>query len=349
MKRLSVIIPVYNVEPYIEKCLRSLGNQDIPENDYEIICINDGSPDNSLKIIQELQKEYDNIIVIDQQNQGVSRARNNGMDIANGRYLLFVDPDDSVEPAVFKRVIERAEETEAEISFLGFTVLDKVGKVKTRVLNERNSSGVYLGTDAYSLARENGRTDPDRIWAVLVDREFLNRYRLRFLEDVPYLEDGELITRILCLADRCIFDGRSFYIRTTRPGSATNSKLFNSSKAVRGFLNAAVNLKQFQGNNDLERRQYLFLNQPICKFVALTIDSLRKPFVLKELLRTTDDLDLAGLKRLDLKTVNREYSILGWTYNRSVFLLVMYQFFLSGVRSLVYRLNEILSGSGKVI
>ena len=349
MKRLSVIIPVYNVEQYIEKCLRSLGNQDIPENDYEIICINDGSPDNSLKIIRDLQKEYENIIVIDQQNQGVSRARNNGMEVANGRYLLFVDPDDSVEPAVFKRVIEKSEKAEAEISFLGFTVLDKAGKVKTRIFNEKNSSGVYLGTDAYSLAREDGRTDPDRIWAILVEREFLNRHGLRFLEEVPYLEDGELITRILCLANRCIFDGRSFYLRTTRPGSATNSKLFNTPGAVRGFLNAAVNLKQFQGNNALDERQYMFLNQPICKFVALTIDSLRRPFILKRFVKIADDLDRAGLKRLDLKSVNLEYSILGWTYNRSVFLLVIYQVVLSGVRSLVSRLNEMLSGSGKVI
>jgi len=347
MKLLSIIIPVYNVERYVDKCLRSLENQDISKNDYEIICVNDGSPDNSLDILRELQKEYDNIVVIDQQNQGVSRARNNGMDIAKGRYLLFVDPDDSVEPAVFKRVIERAEEAEAEVSFLGFTVLDKKGIVKTRVFNEKNSTGVYLGTDAYSLAREDRRTDPDRIWAVLVEREFLNRHGLRFLEDVPYLEDGELITRLLCLAERCIFDGRSFYLRTTRPGSATNSKLFNSPKAVRGFLNAAVNLKQFQGNEALDERQYLFLNQPICKFVALAIDSLRKPFIIKELVKVAHDLDRAGLKRLNLKSVNLEYSILGWNYNRSVFLLVMYQVVLNGVRSLVCRLNEILGGSGE--
>lgn len=341
MKQLSVIIPIYNVEQYIAKCLRSLENQNIPQSEYEIICINDGSPDNSIKIVRELQKEFDNIIVIDQENQGVSRARNHGIDKANGRYLLFVDPDDFVEPSGFKSILERANTTEAQISFLGFTVLNIEGEVKETIFNERYSSGIFEGIVAYSLAREKGRADPDRIWAVLLDREFIIRNGLRFLPDVPYLEDGELITRILCLAKRCIFDGRPFYLRTTRIGSATNSRLFNAPKSAHGFLKAAANLKLFQGNKSLDERQYQFLNQPICKFVALTIDSVRKPFHVRELMRAKNELEKAGLKKLDLKSVDWEYSILGWTYNRSVFLLVMYQVIISGVRSIVYRFNEL--------
>ena len=65
MLRLSIIVPIYNVEPYIEKCLLSLEKQDIPGNEYEIICINDGSPDNSREVVVELQKEFENIILID--------------------------------------------------------------------------------------------------------------------------------------------------------------------------------------------------------------------------------------------------------------------------------------------
>ena len=79
MKRLSIIIPMYNVASYVERCIRSLENQDIPKEDYELICINDGSPDNCKEIIVRLQKEFSNIILIDQENQGVSRARNNGV------------------------------------------------------------------------------------------------------------------------------------------------------------------------------------------------------------------------------------------------------------------------------
>ena len=85
MKLLSVIIPIYKVEPYIERCLRSLLNQDLSKEDYEIICVNDGSPDNCREIVKRLQKEFENIILIDQENQGVSIARNKGADEEIGR------------------------------------------------------------------------------------------------------------------------------------------------------------------------------------------------------------------------------------------------------------------------
>src|SRR5690606_24149359 len=96
MLRLSIIIPMYNVEPYIERCLSSLQDQDIPMEEYEIICINDGSPDNSREVVIRFQRQNKNIILIDQSNQGVSKARNNGINVARGKYLLFVDPDDYI-------------------------------------------------------------------------------------------------------------------------------------------------------------------------------------------------------------------------------------------------------------
>ena len=78
--QLSIIIPMYNVAPYVERCIRSLEDQDIPRNEYELICINDGSPDNCREIVEQLQLEFSNIVLINQINQGVSVARNNGID-----------------------------------------------------------------------------------------------------------------------------------------------------------------------------------------------------------------------------------------------------------------------------
>ena len=94
MKRLSVVIPMYNVEPYVERCVRSLLQQDLPLDDYDIICVNDGSPDRSGEIVERLQKEYSNIILINQQNQGVSGARNRGIHEADSKYVLFSETDD---------------------------------------------------------------------------------------------------------------------------------------------------------------------------------------------------------------------------------------------------------------
>ena len=90
--KVSVIVPVYNVEKYLKKCLDSLVNQTL--KDIEIICVNDGSTDNSLQILQEYANTHPNIVIVDQENQGVSLARNNGIKKAKGGYIGFVDPDD---------------------------------------------------------------------------------------------------------------------------------------------------------------------------------------------------------------------------------------------------------------
>lgn len=89
MKRLSIIIPMYNVENYVERCIMSLENQDISKADYEIICINDGSPDDSRGVIVRLQEKFSNIVLIDQENRGVSNARNNGINAARGNTLFL--------------------------------------------------------------------------------------------------------------------------------------------------------------------------------------------------------------------------------------------------------------------
>jgi glycosyltransferase involved in cell wall biosynthesis len=273
MKHLSVIVPMYNVEPYVERCIRSLEEQDIPREDYEIICINDGSPDDCRGVVKRLMIEFDNLILIDQENQGVSRARNNGIDKAVGRYIMFIDPDDYVEINSFGRILKKAYEFRIQVFFLGFTKLDENNAVIFRSFDNYKSNHLYSGIDTYRLTRGDGRTDPDRMWAVLFNTEFINNNNLRYLPDVPYLEDGEFIARILCLAERCAFEVSPFYLRTKRQGSATNSKLFHAEKATKGFLLAAGNLKKFQLEKNLSGEQKLFLNQPIVKFVMTALSS----------------------------------------------------------------------------
>lgn len=97
--KVSIIVPVYNVENYLRKCLDSLINQTL--KNIEIICINDGSTDNSLSILEEYASKDERIIVINQENAGVSSARNRGLEIATGEYIAFVDADDSVTPDCF--------------------------------------------------------------------------------------------------------------------------------------------------------------------------------------------------------------------------------------------------------
>lgn len=332
---------MYNVAPYIERCIHSLENQNISKDDYEIICINDGSPDNCRVIIEGMQMEYRNIILINQDNQGVSRARNNGIDNASGTYVLLVDPDDYVDANCFDSVLNNADKHQAQVSFLGFAILNEDSTVHKLVLNENHTSQIYTGTEAYFKARGDGRNDPDRMWAILFEKDFLNKHNLRFLPDVPYLEDGEFISRILCIAERCIFDGHSFYQRTTRRGSATNSNLFHSEKSTNGFLLAASNLMRFQKERNLTENQRNFLNQPICKFAVLAITSAGKPFSFIRMEEIKKRLSGKGLTKLRLDSVNEEFRKLGFIYNRSIYGLVLYQFFISKFRVLFLRINII--------
>lgn len=98
---------MYKVEKYIEKCLTSCLTQDIPITDYEIVCVNDGSPDASEAIAMNYAKQYSNIKIISQSNLGLSMARNNGLKVAIGEYVWFVDSDDWIENNCLKRIISR--------------------------------------------------------------------------------------------------------------------------------------------------------------------------------------------------------------------------------------------------
>ena len=101
---LSIIIPIYNVEQYIEKCILSCERQNIEKSDYEIICINDGSTDRSEEIVKALKNNYNNIVALSQKNKGVSCARNLGLEKARGEYIWFVDGDDFVQENVLSDI-----------------------------------------------------------------------------------------------------------------------------------------------------------------------------------------------------------------------------------------------------
>jgi len=116
MKKIavSIIVPVYNVEKYLEKCLKSLVNQEL--KNIEIIIVNDGSPDNSEEIINKFCKKYNKIVFsYKKKNGGLSSARNYGIEKANGEYIAFVDSDDYVDETMFKKMYNKAKENDFDI------------------------------------------------------------------------------------------------------------------------------------------------------------------------------------------------------------------------------------------
>ena len=122
MKKISIIIPIYNVEKYIRSCLESLFQQDLDESDFEVILINDGSKDNSMERISDIIKAHQNIITINQKNKGLSIARNIGLKKASGEYILFVDSDDLLISHRLKRLVQEAITSKADMIIADYAV-----------------------------------------------------------------------------------------------------------------------------------------------------------------------------------------------------------------------------------
>ena len=144
MLRLSIVIPVYNLEGYISETLDSCLEQNIPHSDYEIICINDGSTDNSESVILGYAERYPNIRLFTQENAGVSAARNLGISLAEGRYIWFVDGDDIIVSNCLSEIL---------------SMLEKGGKLDS----EYTDNGIYLNDDGYKqiLKLVNNEIDKD--------------------------------------------------------------------------------------------------------------------------------------------------------------------------------------------
>ena len=111
--KISIIIPVYNTEEYLEKCLDSVLNQTF--KDIEIICINDGSPDNSGQLLKRYSEKDERIIILNQQNTGLSDARNNALNLVNSDYLMYVDSDDWIELDTCEIAYQAVIEEQADI------------------------------------------------------------------------------------------------------------------------------------------------------------------------------------------------------------------------------------------
>ena len=109
-KILSIVVPAYNVERELEKCIESCLKQDIPQESYEIIIVNDGATDNTLQVATDIAAKYECVSIVNQKNMGLSGARNTGLKYAKGKYVWFIDSDDYIKPNVLGNMIRQADD-----------------------------------------------------------------------------------------------------------------------------------------------------------------------------------------------------------------------------------------------
>ena len=174
---LSIIIPVYNAETYIGETLSSLLAQDISAEDYEIICVNDGSKDGSPALLDRFAAEHSNIVVIHKENGGVTTARNAGLEAARGEYIWFVDADDLVYPGALSRLQALAGDCD-RIVFGAYQFIDVLTEED---LAKAHRNELPTNTPWYDAV----------VWRCILRRDFLNRYRLNFrYPELTHGEDG---------------------------------------------------------------------------------------------------------------------------------------------------------------
>lgn len=150
MKKVSVIVPVYNVEHYLEKCLTSLVSQTLEK--IEILVINDGSKDNSQQVIDQFQEKYPNKIrSFQKENGGLSDARNYGLDRANGEFIGFVDSDDYVSPMMFEEMYGLAQKYDAEMVICNLQKVDERGAVTQKLTQIPNMPEKIILDENFSV------------------------------------------------------------------------------------------------------------------------------------------------------------------------------------------------------
>jgi glycosyltransferase involved in cell wall biosynthesis len=216
--QLSIIIPIFNVETYLEECLDSVFQQNLTS--FEVICVNDSSTDNSRRLLGDYAAKYSELKIIDQENGGLSHARNSGLSIANGKYIYFLDSDDFLFPGSVLTMLKTIEDHDAEVA--GFNALQN--GVITFVPSFLDDGKVKPGTQLFDDFYKTNHIYPyNNVWLYLYKKSFLDRYDLRFM-DGYYCEDIPFTTMVFFYAKKMILkDIKILFYRKYRKGAITSS------------------------------------------------------------------------------------------------------------------------------
>lgn len=249
MVKVSVIVPVYNVELYLAECMESIIGQTLKE--LEIICVNDGSTDSSPEILKKYAEKDERIILIDKKNEGYGCAMNDGLDRASGEYIGIVEPDDFIDLHMYEDLYTIAKEKDLDIIKADFYrfVCNKKGEVL--------KSYDALSKDGTGYNEVINPKENDRIfryvlntWSGIYRKEFIEKYHIRH-NTTPgaSFQDNGFWFQTFCLAERVCFVNRPYYMnRRDNPNSSVKSRekvycMNEEYKFIYQFLNSHPELK----------------------------------------------------------------------------------------------------------
>ena len=237
MPKISIIIPVYNAEKYLEMTLNSVRTQTF--TDYEVICMNDGSTDNSLQILKKYAEQDRRFKIYNQSNAGGSVARNNALKKATGKYIAFLDNDDVYHPNYLERLYENIEKYGADVSCCSYIRFEGDGNYK---FNEREN------TEKHLFVSENPFIDKFRrkkkvetlMWTKLYKKELLED--IKFSEKLPAINDILFNIEVLLKAKKLVQIKEKLIAYRIIPTSQTMKKL--TLNRLEEYRNLAIELKQ---------------------------------------------------------------------------------------------------------
>ena len=318
--KLSIIIPVYNSERFLAKCLESVCIQDLPNSEYEIIIINDGSSDGSAKIIEDFQGKYSNVIGIKQENKGVSAARNAGLEIGKGAFVTFVDSDDRITVNSLQDILAYIDQYDLDILYTEIETIDEAGKHIS-----------YFPATGKQNEIKDGFSHPRRTYTPTFYRRNLLQ-DIRFNKSIAIGEDTVFNAKVQAFAKRVSQIDIPYYKYMVRENSLT--KQGHSSKAFHGFVKAIEDIRNFQHENFNENPEAQpFFDQVyetfVTRIIELNIIPTWNKFHYLELVELLNKECLSYI--LDLFSIKYPY------VNKSYFQFMHYQKYLN-LKSRIYNL-----------
>ena len=265
---ISIIIPMYNVAQYISKCIESVYSQNMVISDFEVILIDDESPDDSLVIAKKLTSDKENVTIISQKNKGLGGARNTGIEAAKGEYIVFLDSDDLFLPDGITKILALAQEKKLDVLEFGAQGVNENGEI-IYTISKTSNNLVYSGVEYYNKIRYM-----DSACNKLYRRNFLNTHNLRFIEKI-YIEDYEFNTRVFNLAQRVMATSIlvSSFLQT--PNSITRNSSPEKKEKMKQDIIQVIKIINEQRKEVLVENK-LFFNQRLSYLTATLFYQLIK-------------------------------------------------------------------------
>ena len=254
--KLSIIIPAYNSEKFIEKCLYSCLHQDISHDDYEIIVVDDGSTDNTRNIVLSMKEKYNNIIYIYQENAAQGAARNNGLSKAKGKYIWFVDSDDWIAEYCLGTIIERLEKDMLTAILVGHAT-----KYSTELSKWENFDDKKICTGKELINKNKFYISPTyAIW----EKFYLTTNNIKFIERI-FHEDSEICPKIYYNAPQIGFMNKVCYF--VYPNLDSTTRKINPKRAF-DLIRVIDSISQF--NQEITEKN---IKKSIYNYTSLLINA----------------------------------------------------------------------------